>query len=93
MEWALFRAASTDTLRVLALSAVWNARSWRPALSGLPKRDPSNDNRCCAPAYKFTGARVLVDHHCNASRAPECGAARKATLAAGVYVRPKLGCP
>ena len=84
-------------LRPLALSAVWNARSWRPSLSGVAKRAPGNDNACCGRT-KFTDSTVLIDHHCNASRrAPECAASKSARLpgAAGpaAHARPRLGCP
>ena len=96
MQWAAFRSAARDGLRVHALSPVWNARSWRPAFSGQAKRTTSDD--CCA-AHKFTSTTILVDHHCNASRLPACGA-RGSLDTAGLdvigdvrHARPRLGCP
>ena len=60
------------------------------------KRTTSDD--CCA-AHKFTSTTILVDHHCNASRLPACGA-RGSLDTAGLdvigdvrHARPRLGCP
>ena len=97
MQWAAFKGAAKDGLRVHALSAVWNARSWRPSFSGAAKRTTSD--LCCA-RHRFTNTTVLVDHHCNASVLPPCLAKRSATLDAtglGVssdarHARPRRGC-